>query len=329
MRPHVVDDRLALGQQLLGVGHGGIVADQGGVGAQVHHIGRCHHVLPPVDDDDQTTSSVDPVRRPAQPGAVRQLDGDLPSDGGRAAGVGRRRAGRRRLPSVRYHDSQEPRTAISRAARSTWPHSSRSEVAVPLGSSASDWSTLTPQPATTAPPSAVGTTSQRTPASLRSPTRTSLGHLTVAVTPTARTASTMASAVSSGIQPQRAGSTSGRTSTLTMTDEYCGADHPRSRRPRPAVCSSATSTDPCGAPDLGQLSQRHVARLQRVDDLQRRPESPAQRPHVAGGAPSRRRTSPGWRPRPVTRPPYRRGGSGRGPVAGRLAGGLPPEPPAP
>ena len=85
----------------------------------------------------------------------------------------------------------------------------------------------------------------RIPASLPTPATTSLGHLTpTSFTPAARTASATATPASNGIQPHAwtVAGTSRRTEKVNPSPGRL--IHERSRRPRPAVCSSATSNCP-------------------------------------------------------------------------------------
>src|SRR6202020_250908 len=103
-------------------------------------------------------------------------------------------------------------------------------------------------PTTTASPSE--DCSARIPASFRSPTRTSFGHFRLAATPAAeRTPAATATPVSSGSQPRADGGTeAGRNSTENVSDAPGWLTHVRPARPRPAVCSSATSTWPSRPP---------------------------------------------------------------------------------
>ncbi len=107
--------------------------------------------------------------------------------------------------------------------------------------------TLSPMPTTAASGS---TRCTRIPASFWSPTRTSFGHFRTASTPaTSRTAVATAPPVRSGSQPQRSVAIdAGRSSTENVSPDRAGEVHARSRRPRPAVCASATSTSPGRAP---------------------------------------------------------------------------------
>ena len=84
---------------------------------------------------------------------------------------------------------------------------------------------------------------------MRSPTSTSLGHFRPSSRPDRRASGlTTASPASSGSQPQPSRGNGGRSSTETASPERSGACQVRSARPRPAVCSSATTTSPSAAP---------------------------------------------------------------------------------
>ena len=151
----------------------------------------------------------------------------------------------------RYQCSSERRISASSASRPTSAPSTSSDVAGrPVGDTGSAFSevaTFSPTPITTASPSA--DCSARMPASFRSPTRTSFGHLSRAATPDAdRTPAATATPVSSGSQPRADGGTeAGRSSTENVSDAPGWLTHVRPARPRPAVCSSATSTWPSRA----------------------------------------------------------------------------------
>ncbi len=110
-----------------------------------------------------------------------------------------------------------------------------------------------PIPITTAP----ACCSARMPASLPPPASTSFGHFSRASTPAAaRTAAAAATPASSGSQPLRAGGTgSGRSSTEQASAAPGTVTQPRASRPRPAVCASAASTVPSGAPPAAAASR--------------------------------------------------------------------------
>ena len=119
-----------------------------------------------------------------------------------------------------------------------------SEVARGSGASSVVSVTLRPSPTTI---TALGdATSARMPASLPSPTRTSLGHLSPGVIPVvATTASTAATPVSSGSQPHAAdGTAEASTPSENVIWDRGGADQFRPCRPRPAVWCSAMRTMP-------------------------------------------------------------------------------------
>src|SRR5699024_8889462 len=111
-------------------------------------------------------------------------------------------------------------------------------------------STFSPIPRTTAFSSA-NAASDSTPAHLRrcGPARTSLGHFNPPDTPTVSRTSTTASPATTASEPRRAnGTLPGRNSTLQYNPNPAGDCQPRPRLPRPAVCSSASSTVRSGAP---------------------------------------------------------------------------------
>lgn len=112
-----------------------------------------------------------------------------------------------------------------------------------------------PTPTTTASPRR----SARIPAIFRGPAvpscagpsiTTSLGHLSLAGTPYPLTASLTASPATSGTQPQAAVGQVWSGRSTTENNKACpgGDTHERPSRPRPAVCSSATTTVHSGTP---------------------------------------------------------------------------------
>jgi hypothetical protein len=121
------------------------------------------------------------------------------------------------------------------------------------GSSLTSVDTFRPMPTTTASPTA----SARIPPSLAGPASTSFGHFSRASTlAAARTAEATDTPASSGSQPRRAGGTvSGRTSRENVRAARGGDTQLRPIRPRPAVCSSAASTTPSGAPAAARASR--------------------------------------------------------------------------
>ena len=124
---------------------------------------------------------------------------------------------------------------------------------------------------TTASPDA----SARIPPSLAGPARTSFGHLSCASTEaTERTAAVTATPASSGSQPRRAGGTPcGRSRSENVRAARGGDTQARPSRPRPALCSSAASTAPSGAP-IGRPGQQvGVGRAGRGGDLDGLPQA--------------------------------------------------------
>lgn len=129
------------------------------------------------------------------------------------------------------------------------PDSSASDVPVGTGISSGRCDTLRPIPTTAAGPSGVSTRSTRMPATFRSPSSTSLGHLTAAAAyPRLRSVLATVCPVRSGSHGQLVAGTVGRSRTEKTSEERGGASQVRSRRPRPAVWCSATTTVPSGAP---------------------------------------------------------------------------------
>ena len=163
------------------------------------------------------------------------------------------------------------RHAKAGSAPAAGPNSTASEVAVASGRRSAGVSRFMPMPKTTQAKSsplgtsAPGTSSQRMPPSFLPPQKRSLGHLspstkdspgdsmsggsTVLSRPlclsTARSPSKQASPQALVSQPppsstsMRAGTAATRLATRVSPDLLC---HVRSSRPRPAVCSSATTT---------------------------------------------------------------------------------------
>ena len=110
------------------------------------------------------------------------------------------------------------------------------------GRSSSRTATLMPIPMTAQP--SPGRPSTRMPASLRPASRTSLGHLIV--TGSAESCP----ATSATARPARSGSSGSgpRITSDAISARPGGADQVRPCRPRPAVCSRAVTSVPCGAP---------------------------------------------------------------------------------
>ena len=218
----------------------------------VNHVSGGQRVDPVVARDHEPALLVDVDRPSASRRATGQVDGHVPADrGARRAVVGEQpgrqwvavsrapgdvprgqgRAGRRGARDRGRRPPTRRAAATSRPA----PAARRREV-----------ETLMPMPTTTASP----TTSARRPATLRSPTSTSLGHLRRASTsPSRLTVVATARPARSGSQPQDGRvAAGGRSSTEKVSAERSGAVHARSRRPRPATWCSATTTSPSGAP---------------------------------------------------------------------------------
>src|SRR5690606_18977763 len=112
------------------------------------------------------------------------------------------------------------------------------------------WFTFNPMPTTAKGIPPLLPTSSSIPAAFRPSTSTSLGHLTPTEAP--ETKGTTAWTTATDAQATRRGHCSGSRSGRTMREHQmpwpAGDDHARPRRPRPAVCASATTTVPSGAP---------------------------------------------------------------------------------
>ena len=111
------------------------------------------------------------------------------------------------------------------------------------------------------------------PASLRSPTSTSLGHLRrTSSSANGPSAPATATPASNGNQPHEPAATSlGRSSTEKVSPERAGAAQIRSSRPRPAVCDSATSTVPDSAPARADAASSALVDATESSDADRRP----------------------------------------------------------
>ena len=118
------------------------------------------------------------------------------------------------------------------------------------GSSSMRSATLTPIPSTAQPSS--GRPSARMPATLRPSIRTSLGHFSAAAGP----------ATSATARPAASGSSAGgsRSTSESRSARPGGADHVRPWRPRPACCSPAVTSVPCGAPACASVAGAVVGR---------------------------------------------------------------------
>ena len=117
------------------------------------------------------------------------------------------------------------------------------------GNSSAGVLTFSPMPSTAQP--SCGRPSTRMPASLRPSTSTSLGHL---IRQSAGTASATATAAASGSD-----SGGGRSTTdIEHGGSPAAASQLRPWRPRPAVCSSAVTRVPCGAPAAASALARSL-----------------------------------------------------------------------
>ena len=189
--------------------------------------------------------------------------------------------------SRRRHSSSSA-LLCSASAASSWPMKSSRTSATSVGStplvaavscstagrSARSTATLRPTP-TTAQPSC-GRPSARIPATLRPSRWMSLGHLICASGPTVCATATAATS----------GSSSGgsRTSTDTSSALPGGADQVRPWRPRPADCSAAVTTVPCGAPPSASARARAL-----VESVVRRCRCGVPIRRLTPGAPAPRR----------------------------------------
>ena len=121
---------------------------------------------------------------------------------------------------------------------------------------ASVCATLTPAPRTTLPSAA----SARIPATFLPRTSTSFGGLTFAESPVCREiAAHTASAARTVSSGSRSGSTAGVSTIEKRRPASFGASHTRPSRPRPAVCSSAATTAPSGAPSSMRWVDAHAS----------------------------------------------------------------------
>ena len=111
--------------------------------------------------------------------------------------------------------------------------------------------TFSPIPATAQP--ACGRPSTRIPATLRPSTSTSFGHLIRAGEPGPRAVTTSATATPATSGSNRGGSRI----TIEQSSARPGAAvHVLPWRPRPADCSAAVTTVPCGAPEAASSRAR-------------------------------------------------------------------------
>src|SRR6185312_16301734 len=96
-------------------------------------------------------------------------------------------------------------------------------------------------------------------------TRTSLGHLIAALRPVQfETTSATAMAPRAVSQAGSASVPVGNKRTDIRTDDRGGADQERPRRPRPADCSSASTTSPSLAVDAAACAARSLVLATRV-----------------------------------------------------------------
>ena len=168
---------------------------------------------------------------------------------------------------------------------------SASEVAVSAssgGNSAVD--TFSPMPSTAQP--SWGRPSTRIPASLRPSIHTSLGHLISQRTgASSSTASQTATAAASGSSASCASSS--RTTSDMSTALPAGAVHERPWRPRPALCSEAVTSVPCGAPAAARSLARALVESVSRAWARGRPSGLT----AASAAPRSPAAAPEWRPR--------------------------------
>jgi len=222
-------------------------------------------------------------------------------------------------PSARhqawYHRSKPARIAMSNGSRSGTAEPAIGAAAAPAigaaaepairsdvevsapgpggGSSPGSADTLRPMPTTTASPVA----SARIPPSFAGPASTSFGHFSRVWTPvTAVTAEATATPASNGSQPRRAGRTAdGRTSRENVSAARGGATQVRPIRPRPALCCSAASTAPSGAPARARASRSAL-----VEPVRSATSTARHRPPGRTTARARLAASRGFRPAPAS-----------------------------
>ena len=194
-------------------------------------LGRCRRPRPV---SDLAGGQVDADRRPG-----RCRTGRRTSAAGLAAPVRRCHAS---------YSSPEPAPGPRRAAsvRSTDAPARASDVAVGDRELVGRVVTFTPTPTTAAGPAGVSTRSTRIPATFRSSTSTSLGHLSVGGDPGLRGRPRRRATPGQQRQPRPAPRRSrrGRSSTEKVSAARAGSPRLRSSRPRPAVWCSATTTSP-------------------------------------------------------------------------------------
>ena len=182
----------------------------------------------------QVTPVVD-LLGPADDGVVHQLDADVPADGGRrgpgVVGDGQQSVGAVQLAAPILQMGRGGPPASRPGPPPARPAASADTA--PRGSSSAAQLRFMPRPTTIASPS----TSARIPASLRSSTTRSFGHLTSGRKPaTASHADAAASATAAVTRWRRsAASPVGRSRTDASSEASGGAVQVRPRRPRPAV----------------------------------------------------------------------------------------------
>ena len=156
-----------------------------------------------------------------------------------------------RSPSSVSSPSSSSKSAFASSPRLTGRsvHASRyPATCAASGEKVCSW-TLMPMPMTTAGPLCVGTSSVRMPLTLRPAQTRSFGHLMPQSSPAARrTARAPATAASAGTVISRSSGSVGRSRYDRYSPTPAGEENERPSRPRPAVCRSAITAAPDGAP---------------------------------------------------------------------------------
>ena len=151
----------------------------------------------------------------------------------------------RRADDTRRPDGPGPRRATSSTVADGAP-AAASDMAESPRSAPGSAHTLRPIPTTTQSMEApVEEDSARIPPSLRSPIMMSFGHLSAVATPRASSPSATATPAANGKSEAHAPEGRRRTDTYRLP---LGETQTRPWRPRPAVCESAKTTLPSGAP---------------------------------------------------------------------------------
>ena len=141
-------------------------------------------------------------------------------------------------------------------------------VSASAGNCASVCETFTPMPSTTRP----STASARIPATLRPPTSTSFGCLTVVRRPVSDVDRLRDCRAGDERElGSRAGGTGGSSTIEKSRLVPAGACHVRPSRPRPSVCSPVAATAPSGAPSSSRCVDAH--RSTNVNGRPKRPRS--------------------------------------------------------